>query len=390
MMSSLVRLVCLHAALQGALGITPSGEMSIRQSTTVVYVAPGGFGDDLPDESDTIYRKLVQPVGDVDGCSPEVPQLFPKNSQFYLLVARGNCTFAEKAAAAEAQGAKGVIIYNSLEGIYQGNDWADSSDYECDNGQAWVPESDVISPVYSAESNAAMPAECSASSLCASQTCIYSNATRVTTAEGNFSYTERQVCCAWDLYVTMGGDDDVDVGIPVAFVRMQDQAALSAFSSLDALTMDVMVYKRGTFAVDIASVLIWLIAVCTVGLGAVRCVGGFGGGQRGRGAGSCCFTSFWCPHPTLSHTNSPTSYPPPSYSFPPPRAAEEDRIMLHAPSKSEARGERDYYTGQCLALFIYVFMLCVVVLCVPPRECPLLIFIPPSPSIPLPNTVSPI
>ena len=83
-----------------ALGITPSGELSIRQSTTVVYVAPGGFGDDLPDESDTIYRKLVRPLGDADGCSPEIPLLFPKNSQFYLLVQRGNCTFAEKAQAA--------------------------------------------------------------------------------------------------------------------------------------------------------------------------------------------------------------------------------------------------------------------------------------------------
>ena len=233
-------------------------------------MAPGGFGDALPDESDTLYRKLVQPLGDEDGCSPEVPQLFPKNSQFYLLVARGNCTFTEKAAAAEAQGAKGVVIYNSLEGIYQGNEWADSSDYECANGEAWVPESDVITPVYSEESDLAMPIECSASSLCSSQKCVYTNGTRVTTAEGNFSYTERQVCCAWDLYVTMGGDDDDAVGIPVVFVRMQDQATLSEFSSLQALTMDVMIYKRGTFAVDVASVLIWLIAVCTVGLGAVR------------------------------------------------------------------------------------------------------------------------
>ena len=34
--------------------------------------------------------------------------------------------------------------------------------------------------------------------------------------------------------------------------------------------MDVMIYKRSTFAVDISSVLIWLIAVCTVAMGAVR------------------------------------------------------------------------------------------------------------------------
>lgn len=218
--------------LPTSFAITPTGEMSIRQSTVVIYLAPGSFGNDLSDESDTIYRKLVQPAGDDNGCAPEIPQLFPKNSQFYLLVARGNCTFTEKAVAAEAQGAKGVVIYNSLEGIYQGNDWAGSDDYECNNGEAYIPESDVITPVYSEESDLTMPAECTANTLCDSKKCVYTNTTRLTTAEDNFTYTERQVCCAWDLYVTMGGDDDAEVGIPVVFVRMQDQTTLSAFSTL--------------------------------------------------------------------------------------------------------------------------------------------------------------
>ena len=272
------------------MGITPTGEMQIRQSSTVVYLAPGAFGADLSDESDTIYRKLVRPIGDADGCAPQVPTLFPKNSQFYLLVQRGNCTFSEKASAAEGVGAKGVIIYNALEGIYQGNDFADSVDYECNNGEAYVPEEDVIFPIYSDEMNAAMPTSCTGNSLCSSGRCIFTNSTQEGTGD-------RQVCCAWDLYVTMGGgsdEDSDDVDIPVVFVRMEDEETLSSFSSLDSLTMDVMMYKRSTWAVDVSSILIWLIAVCTVGIGAVR-------------------------------------------------AAEEDKMMLHAPSKSDQR-ERDYYT----------------------------------------------
>ena len=280
--------VVAHEVFVGA--ITPTGELQIRQSSTVIYLAPGNFGDDLPDSGDTIYRKLVRPLGDSDGCSPEVPTLFPKNSQFYLLVQRGNCTFTDKAIAAENVGAKGVIIYNSLEGIYQGMDYADSIDYECNNGEAYVPQEDIISPVYSSEMDDAMPTSCTQNSQCASGRCVFTNATEATSGA-------RQVCCAWDLYVTMGDGSDessADITIPAVFVRMEDEDTLSTFSSLDSLTMDVMVFKRSTWAVDVSSILIWVIAVITVGIGAVR-------------------------------------------------AAEEDKMLLHAPSKGDQR-ERDYYT----------------------------------------------
>ena len=102
--------------------VTPSGELKIRQQSEVVYVAPSGnFGAELDAEADSTYRRLVEPSNDKDGCAPEVAFL-ANNVQFYLLVARGNCSFEDKALAAEALGADGIVIYNSLEGIYQGNE----------------------------------------------------------------------------------------------------------------------------------------------------------------------------------------------------------------------------------------------------------------------------
>ena len=48
----LSRLLLLLLALAGlprsARAITPTGEMDIRQSSTVVYLAPGDFGGELP------------------------------------------------------------------------------------------------------------------------------------------------------------------------------------------------------------------------------------------------------------------------------------------------------------------------------------------------------
>jgi hypothetical protein len=67
-----------------ATGITPTGELKIRQSSTVIYVAPSAnFGADLSSESETAWRKLVEPSGDEkDGCNPTLPHL-NKNAQVH-------------------------------------------------------------------------------------------------------------------------------------------------------------------------------------------------------------------------------------------------------------------------------------------------------------------
>jgi hypothetical protein len=159
-----------------SLAVIPVGELTTRKlkgTTTIVYVAPASFGDSLSAEKDATFMRLVKPLSGFDGCAP-VPQVL-KSSSFYLLVSRGNCSFADKAIAAANIGARGVVIYNSLEGIYQGNDTASSNDYECDNGSGHV--STVISPVYSDEMNDLMPESCTQDSKCSSKRCILTNVT---------------------------------------------------------------------------------------------------------------------------------------------------------------------------------------------------------------------
>ena len=242
--------------------ITPSGEMKIRQKDSIIYVAASTFGGQLNDESETTYKKLVKPVGDNDGCSPTIPRL-QHNSQFYLLVARGNCSFIEKAIAAETAGAKAIVIYNSIEGIYQGNSFASSTEYECNNGKSYVPTDDIVYPVYSDEMVSRIPTECSQNSKCSSGYCVLTNTTN---ENGTLA------CCAWDLYMTMGSSSDeaIQPNIPAVFARMQDADTLSSLPELDALTLDVVIFQRLTPAIDFSSVLIWMIAVCTVAIGSSR------------------------------------------------------------------------------------------------------------------------
>ena len=258
----MIRLIIILLMIASCICITPSGEMKIRQKDSIIYVATGTFGGELSDESLTTYRKLVKPVGDDDGCNPVIPRL-QHNSQFYLLVARGNCSFIDKAIAAETAGAKGIVVYNSIEGIYQGNTYAASTDYECDNGQSYIPSDEIIYPVYSDEMISRIPTECSQDSKCSSGHCVLTNTTN---ENGTLA------CCAWDLYMTMGSnsDESIQPSIPAVFVRMEDADTLTALPELDSLTLDVSIFQRSTPLIDFSSVLIWMVAVCTVAIGASR------------------------------------------------------------------------------------------------------------------------
>jgi hypothetical protein len=246
-------------------GVTPSGEMSTRKlagNPTTVYVAPGSFGSPLDSETEAATRRLVKPELGEDGCAP-VPPSLRSTMGFYLLVSRGNCSFIDKAVAAAEVGASGVVIYNSLEGIYQGRDYALETDYECDNGSGYIPE--VLSPVYSDEMNALMPDSCTKNSKCDSGRCVVTN---TTSEKGTL------VCCAWDLYITMGTssaeNDYYSPSIPAVFIRMKDVDTLTALPELDRLTLEVMLYARSTTFVDFAAVLIWMCAVFTIAYGATR------------------------------------------------------------------------------------------------------------------------
>lgn len=159
------------------MAVIPMGELTTRKllgTATTVYGAPASFGLALSAEKNAVYIRLVMPVSGFDGCEPEAPTI-RNNQPYYLLVMRGNCSFLDKALAASDIGAAGVVVYNSLEGIYQGNEYASSEDYNCDNGSGYVDT--IISPVYGDEMTEMMPTECTLDSKCSSQRCVFTNST---------------------------------------------------------------------------------------------------------------------------------------------------------------------------------------------------------------------
>ena len=92
---------------------------SLRLSTgEITYAAPAWFGLQPPEQEEASYLPLRIPTGDFDGCL-DVSVDDPPSEGFVLLVERGHCFFDVKALAAQKAGALGLIVMNSVEGIYQ-------------------------------------------------------------------------------------------------------------------------------------------------------------------------------------------------------------------------------------------------------------------------------
>jgi len=116
-----------------------------------------------------IFFSLNNPLNSSTGCEKS----YFSDSNPYSIVARGDCTFEEKLTAALESNAKGLIVYNSLYGIYQDRLYASSSDYDCSNGNGYVDE--IIHPIYGTEMDATMPTSCTQNSNCASGKCVVAN-----------------------------------------------------------------------------------------------------------------------------------------------------------------------------------------------------------------------
>jgi PA domain len=159
--------------ISSANGVIPLAEITTSKvlgTTTVIYGALSSFGGSLNEEKDAQFTRLVKPTNGLDGCNP-IPPVLKGIQGFYLLVSRGNCTFLEKTIAAQTAGASGVLVYNSLESIYQGNKVASEVDYDCDNGSGYVDE--VLTPVYGEAMDALMPTACTTSSSLGHKVSVY-------------------------------------------------------------------------------------------------------------------------------------------------------------------------------------------------------------------------
>ena len=95
----------------------PTASLRLSNGETA-YASPAWFGLQIPEEENASYLPLRVPSGDADGCEDVQVEDAPDGG-FVLLVERGKCFFDVKALAAQEAGAKGLVVMNSLEGIYQ-------------------------------------------------------------------------------------------------------------------------------------------------------------------------------------------------------------------------------------------------------------------------------
>ena len=132
--------LCLVVATNA---VIPDGELEVSDGPGSAFVAPGFFGDrmsTLPEKASALKVELRRPDGLADGCAPAVARPAPAG-RFALLAARSpNCTFDERARAAEALGASALVVYNTLEGMYRNRSSGESkADFECRRGRSWEP-----------------------------------------------------------------------------------------------------------------------------------------------------------------------------------------------------------------------------------------------------------
>lgn len=252
---------------QSVFAVVPLGILRIFRSQHEIFVSPASFATELPyDEFSSEYYKILELQGDSKlGCDTSTMKISNDFvSPFLLLIARGNCTFETKALNAQKLGASGVIIYNTIEGLYRNSEVAPPGEYECKNGLGYVQ--DIYYPVYGKQMIDTIPDSCTNDEKCASNTCVITKLNKLNN-QGS------KVCCAWDLYLSMGvssTEDIISVNIPTVYIRLEDYRLLSADRDLQNGMMQAKMFSRPMYAMTIASFLVWCIAVGTLIIGSIK------------------------------------------------------------------------------------------------------------------------
>jgi len=241
----------------------------------------------------------------------------------YVLVSRGKCTFEAKARSAQRLGASGVIVRNTLDSKYrlidedadtntnlQGPDWGNTKwpeeqrDYECGTNKAhghvgWRAEIETSAlsfrpPPYDGTINdVLLTGPAVDGSLCAkepnlenfehhcpSQRCV------LTGKNASSDGSTLEACCAWDMYVRMATDGELDgdavpqeeeedIVIPALFVTMESGDELyevvvdAAIQQGEIVQfVNVVPYARWYPPVHFSGIVVWVVALLTLGVSA--------------------------------------------------------------------------------------------------------------------------
>ncbi|GFH52961.1 hypothetical protein CTEN210_09437 [Chaetoceros tenuissimus] len=205
------------------------------------------------------------------------------------LIPRGKCSFEKKIFLAQDLGAKHVVIYDTLASRYQGSNSASEIEYDCNNGGALIPESELYITSktngweYDTRNDNLLSGTKQEGNLCAiyndldaespddlfenkceSKKCV-TTALREERTSNTTTISMIEACCAWDLFHRMGEDKQVnyEVQISSSFVNIAEGEKL-----LEALIenqfLEGIIYLRWYPVVNLSKILVIFIAVGTI------------------------------------------------------------------------------------------------------------------------------
>jgi len=198
---ALVTIAAVAALAATAEAVVPDAQLDLGGGSHV-FAASAAFGAALPASSSRLKLTLVRPLDLQDGCSPKV-NLNGVSGGWALLTQRSpNCSFEDRAVAAQGLGASLLVVANSVEGVYRNRTHADAKDdYECSRGSGYV-----VTKASDGGKLAGYPqSSCAAAAGCDSGRCLLTG--------GSDARRGLKVCCAWDTYMTMAAAEPDKVGL---------------------------------------------------------------------------------------------------------------------------------------------------------------------------------
>lgn len=208
--------------------------------TTTFWSQPSTFGGFLPipSENPAAMQAFLADDAFHFGCSnltslPNIP-----DGYLVLVVARGNCSFAQKAINAQNIGADAIVVYDSLPGKYlsastnspnsaQSILQAGACDVDCKRGSFLLPADKYsdLSQVYAGFPDSPCTSICGSGSLCL----LAPVASGAAPSPGPSA--DRQVCCGTNDLLIMGASQAdtailTQLTIPMAYISASDGATL--------------------------------------------------------------------------------------------------------------------------------------------------------------------
>lgn len=242
--------------------------------------ASAGWGVRLPQLQNSRWKHVHMQALDAnnaEGCLPYTLSSFLLPHDLHIdpyktlvLVDRGNCSFVHKTQVAMAAGARGVVIRGTKKAVYdsvmsQNKTNATGTDpfaihddprtpvfeYSCANGEAFVPTTGE--PAWATDDPA-----CSSNPTCDSKMCVL-------TGKHDATRGGHQLCCLWDTHILMGAGNRTlakNVSIPVVYVTIAEGKQLErTWTKYPQVLMRT--YERAEPLIDLASILLWMLGVCT-------------------------------------------------------------------------------------------------------------------------------